>query len=97
MADEIRRVVAVPGFLAGDTEAIYTTNAIEATNRQLRKVLKTKGHLPSDLAVYKLVYLVLQTTDKNWRRQRSAADWKNVAAELHLRFNERFPLTEISP
>lgn len=78
-------------------KAIYTTNAIEATNRQLRKVLKTKGHLPSDLAVYKLVYLVLQATDKSWRGQRSAADWRNVAAELHLRFNERFPLTEISP
>ena len=39
--------------------AIYTTSAIEALNRKLRKALKTRGHLPSDQAALKLLFLVL--------------------------------------
>ncbi len=37
-------------FLAFPEEVrrvIYTTNAIEALNRQLRKAIKTKGHSPT--------------------------------------------------
>ena len=45
--DEVRRV-------------IYTTNAIEALNRQLRKAIKTKGSFPNEDAARKLVYLALQ-------------------------------------
>jgi putative transposase len=36
---------------------IYTTNAIESLNMQLRKVLKNRGHFPSDEAATKLIYL----------------------------------------
>ena len=46
-------------FLAFPVELrtiVYTTNAIEALNRQLRKVLKTKGALPSDEAASKLAW-----------------------------------------
>jgi putative transposase len=38
---------------------IYTTNAIEALNRQLRKAIKTKGHFPNEQAARKLIYLAL--------------------------------------
>jgi putative transposase len=51
---EIRRVV-------------YTTNAIESINYQLRKVSKTRGQFPSDDAVYKILYLAvcdIETRDK---------------------------------
>ncbi|WP_370340929.1 IS256 family transposase [Catenulispora sp. MAP5-51] len=47
-------------FLSFDTEirrVIYTTNAIESMNFQLRKTLKTRGHFPSDEAAIKLLYL----------------------------------------
>ncbi len=44
--DEVRRV-------------IYTTNAIEALNRQLRKALKTKGHFPNEDAARKLIDLAV--------------------------------------
>ena len=36
---------------------IYTTNAIEALNRQLRKAIKTKGNFPNEDAARKLIYL----------------------------------------
>ena len=45
--DEVRRV-------------IYTTNAIEALNRQLRKAIKMKGSFPTEDAAHTLVYLALQ-------------------------------------
>ena len=45
---------------------IYTTNAIEAVNRSLRKVLKTKGMFPHADAALKLLYLALQNLTKRW-------------------------------
>lgn len=82
-------------FLAFSPEirhAIYTTNVIEATNRQLRKVLKTKGCLPSDDAVLKLVYLVLKTSEKAWRQSRRNRNWATVRVQLNVHFGDRFPL-----
>src|SRR5690606_3789873 len=52
---------------------IYTTNAIESLNRQMRKVLKTRGALPSDEAVFKLMYLALQRISQKWTRP--IANW----------------------
>jgi transposase-like protein len=46
---------------------VYTTNAIESINYQLRKVSKTRGQFPSDDAVYKILYLAvcdIETRDK---------------------------------
>lgn len=73
--------------------AIYTTNVIEATNRQLRKALKTKGHLPSDDAVFKLVYLVLRSSSRTWRKKRSVRAWSQVRLELAVHFDGRFNVT----
>ena len=50
-------------FMAFEPEVrrvIYTTNAIEALNRQLRKAIKTKGSFPSEDAARKLIYLAIQ-------------------------------------
>jgi putative transposase len=46
--------------------ALYTTNAIEASNRQIRKIIKTKGSFSNDESVYKIVYLALQNAQKKW-------------------------------
>ena len=72
--------------------AIYTTNVIEATNRQLRKVLKTKGALPSDEAVFKLVYLVLRSQQGKWNKSKRSKDWATVRVQLNILFKERFPI-----
>jgi len=64
-----RRWAEVTPFLAFPAEirrSIYTTNAIEALNRQLRKVLKTRGHMPSDQAALKLLFLAVRNASKNW-------------------------------
>jgi Transposase, Mutator family len=45
---------------------IYTTNAIESLNFQLRKVTKAKGHFPNDEAATKLLYLALRNAEKKW-------------------------------
>jgi hypothetical protein len=49
-------------------KVVYTTNAIESINYQLRKVSKTRGQFPSDEAVYKILYLAvcdIETRDKS--------------------------------
>ena len=50
-------------FLAFDPairKIIYTTNAIESLNYQLRKVTKTRGHFPTEDAVLKILYLAVR-------------------------------------
>jgi putative transposase len=49
-------------------KVVYTTNAIESINYQLRKVSKTRGQFPNDEAVYKILYLAvcdIETRDKS--------------------------------
>jgi len=58
----------VTPFMAFEPEVrrvIYTTNAIEALNRQLRKAVKTKGHFPTEDADRKLIYLAIQNAVRN--------------------------------
>ena len=45
-------------------KAIYTTNAIEAVNRQIREIIKNKGVFSNDQAVKKSLYLALQNAQK---------------------------------
>lgn len=66
---------------------IYTTNAIEKFNRQLRKVTRTKGAFASDDALLKQLYLVTaQTTDK-WTMP--IKDWGGILMQLMVCFGDR--------
>lgn len=65
--------------------AIYTTNAIESINRQIRKVIKTKGCFPSDDAVFKLLYLCLQNAQKKWTMP--IREWKLALNQFAILFN----------
>lgn len=47
-------------------KAIYTTNIIEAANRQIRKIIKNKGVFPNDKSVQKIIYLALKNASKKW-------------------------------
>lgn len=69
---------------------IYTTNAIEGFHRQVRKVTKTKGAFPSDMALLKLIYLAHQNISKKWGRPLS--NWSQTAQQLAIWFGERMPL-----
>ena len=47
-------------------KAIYTTNIIEAANRQIRKNIKNKGVFPTDKSIQKIIYLALKNASKKW-------------------------------
>lgn len=68
---------------------MYTTNSIEGFNRQIRKGTKTKGALPSERALYKLLYLVSQNANKKWSKPQS---WTKVISILALTYGERLGL-----
>lgn len=81
----------VTPFLAFPQEirhSIYTTNAVEALNRQFRKVLKTKGHLPTEEAALKLLYLHFKT-GQHWIRP--PPGWQQARLQFAIYFGERFP------
>jgi putative transposase len=81
----------VTPFLAFPPEVrrvIYTTNAIEALNRQLRKAVKTKGHFPSEDAARKLLYLAILNAVPAWTRTRN---WTTALLAFKIHFGDRLP------
>jgi putative transposase len=70
-------------------KVIYTTNAIESLNRSFRKVLKTKGSLPNDEAVFKLIYLSFNNIANNWTRPIS--NWPLALNQFAILFPDRLP------
>lgn len=67
---------------------LYTTNAIESLHMQLRKILKTRGHFPSDEAATKLLYLALRNIVRRWKA--APRDWKAVMNQLAILYPDRF-------
>lgn len=78
------------GFPEEIRRVIYTTNAIESVNRQLRKALKTRGALPSDEAALKLLYLALQRASQKWTRP--IQNWPGALSRFAIEFEGRVPL-----
>ncbi len=66
---------------------IYTTNAIEGFNRQLRKVTKSKAVFPSDDSLLKMLYLAMIDITKKWTGKRK--DWAIIHAQLEIYFADR--------
>jgi len=78
-------------FLAFPPEVrrvIYTTNAIEALNRQLRKAIKTKGHFPNEDAARKLIYLAINNAVPAWTKTRN---WTVALLAFKIHFGDRLP------
>ena len=69
-------------------KVIYTTTAIESVNAQLRKIIKTRGHFPSDEAASKLIWLALRNITADWTR--GAHDWKLAMNQFAILYEERF-------
>lgn len=68
---------------------IYTTNAIEGFNRQLRKVTKAKSVFPSNNNLLKMLYLAMMDITKKWTGRRQ--DWSIIHTQLAVYFAERMP------
>jgi transposase-like protein len=67
---------------------VYTTNAIESLHMQLRKIVKNRGHFPSDDAATKLLFLALRNIEKDWKMP--PVTWKQAANQFAILFGERF-------
>ena len=68
---------------------IYTTNAIEGFNRQLRKVTKAKSVFPTDESLFKMLYLAMMDITKKWTGRRQ--DWSMIHAQQAVYFEDRMP------
>ncbi len=71
---------------------IYTTNAIEGFNWQLRKVTKSRTVFPSDDSLLKMLYLATMDITKKWTGRRR--DWSQIRAQLEIYFEERLEKAE---
>src|SRR3954471_23864878 len=81
-------VVPFYAFPADVRRLVYTTNAIEALNAKLRSAVRTRVHFPTDEAALKLLYLVLNRTEREWRMP--PREWAMAKAQFAILFGERF-------
>jgi putative transposase len=69
---------------------LYTTNAIEALNSKLRRAVRARGHFPNDDAALKLLFLVLNRAEKEWKMP--AREWTAAKAQMAVLFGDRFTM-----
>ncbi len=75
-------------FPADVRRILYTTNAIEALNSKLRRAVRARGHFPTDEAATKLLFLVLNRSEKEWIMP--PREWCMAKAQFAVLFGERF-------
>ena len=61
---------------------------IESVNAQVRKIIKTRGHFPSDDAASKLIWLALRNITADWGT--AAQDWKTAMNQFAILYEDRF-------
>ncbi|HLM41442.1 MAG TPA: IS256 family transposase [Microvirga sp.] len=81
-------VVPFYAFPAEVRRLLYTTNAIEALNAKLRRAVRARGHFPTDEAAMKLLFLVLNRSEREWIMP--AREWCMAKAQFAILFGERF-------
>jgi len=90
-------------FDAAIRKVIYTTNAIESINFQLRKLIKNRGHFPDDDAAIKLLYLGIRNITgrhidgdglvrERGERGTGTLGWKAALNAFAVRFGDRVPI-----
>ena len=85
------RVIPFFAFPPAVRRVIYTTNAIESVHARLRKIIKTRGHFPSDDAANKLIWLALRNITADWGR--SAMEWREAMNQFAIAYGDRFTRT----
>ena len=90
-ASWIERFEQIVPFLAFPPDlrrVVYTTNTIEALNRQIRKVIKTRGSFPTEDSARKLIYLAITGAQTKWRH---VYNWSAALLALRIHFGDRIP------
>jgi transposase-like protein len=82
------KVIPFFAFPPASRKLIYTANAIESLNSQLRKIIKTSGHFPSDEAATKLLWLALRNIMKI--KPSSVRQWKEAMTQFAIIYGDRF-------
>ena len=72
---------------------IYTTNALENVNRQIRKATKTRGHFPTDEAAIKLIWLAIRNLTARWAR--GEHHWKTAMNQFAILYGDRFERPQV--
>ncbi len=87
-ANAWERVIPFFAFPPDIRRIIYTTNAIESVNSQLRKIIKTRGQFPTDEAALKLLWLAIRNLSAKWGS--STHYWKGAMQQFAILYEERF-------
>jgi putative transposase len=90
MAVEWDNVVPLFGYPEPIRKVIYTTNAVESLNSQLRKVTKKRGAFPTDDSVRKVLYLAIMRAAKKWTMP--IQDWPAALNHFSIVFEGRVPV-----
>ena len=69
---------------------IYTTNAIESIQSQLRRVTRQRGAFPTPESVKKVLYLAIDRISKRWSLP--IRDWVAALNHFSIVFEDRIPL-----
>jgi putative transposase len=67
---------------------IYTTNALESVHARVRKIIKTRGHFPTDDAATKLIWLALRNITAEWVLP--TRHWSLAMSQFAILYDERF-------
>jgi putative transposase len=86
--DAWEQVIPFLAFTPEVRRVVYTTNASEALNRQIRKVIKTRGHFPDEDAARKLIYLAVAGAQQRWPRTQA---WSRALQAFKIQFGDRIP------
>jgi hypothetical protein len=86
------QVIAFFAFAPELRKILYTTNAIESLNAQVRKAVRVRGHFPSEGAAAKLIWLVLRNVQARWKNP--PITWQAAKTQMAIQFEDRFILAE---
>ena len=67
---------------------LSTTHALESVHARLRKILKTRGHFPTDEAATTLIWLALRNITAGWWR--AANYWHLAMNQCAILYDDRF-------
>jgi putative transposase len=88
--ENFERIVPFLAFPPEVRRAVYTTNTIEALNRQIRKIIKTRGSFPNEDSALKLLYLAITRAQTKWRH---TYNWSSALTAFRIHFGDRIPDT----
>ena len=69
-------------------KVLYTTNALESVHARVRKIIKTRGHFPTDEAAVKLLWLALRNITATWGKE--ANFWRSARNQFAIVYGDRF-------